>query len=318
MIMQRNVNKAVLAYGMVALIFAMGAITVEGYTSVFSIRAILVIASFLIIAAAGQTLVMLIGGIDLSIPFVVGFANVAVAQLSSQGIPFGVAMFITFALSLAVGMFNGALSSILRVHPLIITLGTGTALLGAVLLWTKGYPTGSAPDYISDFVSIGQSIGPIPVPMLVPATLLLALLLFLLERRTLLGRQIFAYGANPTAAPLVRISSLKVWVFCFGASALLASVTGVLLLGFSGAAFADVGRHYLFQTIAAAVIGGTALSGGQGGITGTVAGALVLTQLNTVLIGLGFDQSVVQALLGVLIVCVVAIYGRQPHLRTAI
>lgn len=316
--MRMTTNKTVLAYGMVALIFAIGAATVEGYTSVFSIRAMLVIASFLIIAAAGQTIVMLIGGIDLSIPFVVGFANVAVAQLSSQGMPFPMAMLVVLALSIAVGAFNGAISSLLKVHPLIITLGTGTALLGGVLLWTRGYPTGSAPAYISDFVSIGQSIGPIPVPMLVPAALLLAVLLFLLERRTFLGRRIFAYGANPTAAPLVRISALKVWVFCFGLSAGLAAITGILLLGFSGAAFADVGRHYLFQTIAAAVIGGTALSGGQGGIAGTVAGALVLTQLNTVLIGLGFDQSVVQALLGVLIVAVVAIYGRQAHLRTAI
>lgn len=316
--MATQTKKTLLAYLMVAAIFVFGATLVEGYTSIFSIRAMLVIASLLIIAAAGQTMVMLIGGIDLSIPFVVGFANVAVAQLSSQGLPFPLAMAIVLVLSFAVGAFNGAISSLLKVHPLIITLGSGTAVLGFVLLWTKGYPTGSAPGYISDFVSIGHSFGPLPVPAVVPVVLLLAVALHLVEHRTVFGRRVFAYGSNPTAAPFVRISSLRIWVICFGFSALAAAITGILLLGFSGAAFADVGRHYLFQTIAAAVIGGTALSGGQGGIAGTVAGALVLTQLNTILIGLGFDQSLVQAFLGVLIVAVVAVYGRQNHLRTTI
>ncbi len=316
--MRLKKNKTMVAYLMVAAIFICGAFGVEGYISTFSIRAMLVISALLIIAASGQTMVMLIGGIDLSIPFVVGFANVAVAQLSSEGLPFAVAMLVVLVMGTAVGALNGALSSALKVHPLIVTLGTGTALLGTVLLVTKGYPTGSAPDYISDFVSIGKSFGPLPVPALVPAVAALALLLYVVETKSLFGRRLFALGANPLAAPFVRVSPLRVWMVAFGFSAFSASLTGILLLGFSGAAFADIGRHYMFQTIAAAVIGGTALSGGQGGIAGTVAGAIALTQLNTILIGLGFDQSLVQAFLGLLIVAVVAVYGRQPHLRTAI
>ncbi len=306
------------AYWMVFAIFIFGALTLDGYTSTFAIRALLVLSAFLIIASAGQTMTMLIGGIDLSIPFVVGFANVAVAQLGSDGVPFGLAMLIVILISALMGAFNGGLSALLKVHPLIITLGTGTALLGGVLLWTKGYPTGSAPDYINEFVSIGASIGPVAVPWLVPATLALIVVLVLFETRTSLGRQVFALGSNPTAAPYVLIKPIYIWMFCFAVSATLAAITGILLLGFSGAAFADVGRPYLFQTVAAAVIGGTALSGGRGGILGTVAGALSLTQLNTVLIGFGLDQSMVQAALGALIVLVVALYGRQPHLRNAI
>ncbi|WP_422369803.1 ABC transporter permease [Hoeflea sp.] len=306
------------AYFMVIAIFIVGALGIDGYTSLFSIRALLVLSAFLIIASAGQTMTMLIGGIDLSIPFVVGFANVAVAQLGADGVPFWLAVIIVMLISIALGALNGAISAILKVHPLIITLGTGTALLGAVLLWTRGYPSGSAPDYISNFVSIGASIGPVPVPWLVPATLVLVVLLLLFETQTALGRQVFALGSNPTAAPYVLIKPLRIWMFCFGLSAALAALTGILLLGFSGAAFADAGRPYLFQTVAAAVIGGTALSGGKGGILGTVAGALALTQLNTVLIGFGLDQSAVQAALGALIVLVVALYGRQAHLRNSI
>lgn len=311
-------SKSLPAFAMVAIIFVIGAFTISGYTSVFSIRAMLVLASFLIIASAGQTLVMLIGGIDLSLPFVIGFANVTVAQLSANGMPFWQAMIIVVLLSIVFGAINGGLSSILRVHPLIITLGTGTALLGGVLLWTSGYPSGSAPDYINNFVSIGQSIGPIPTPWLVPATAALVAILILFENRTVLGRQIFALGSNPTAAPYILARPLQIWMFCFAVSSVLAAFTGILLLGFSGAAFADAGRPYLFQTVAAAVIGGTALSGGRGGILGTVAGALALTQLNTLLIGFGLDQSIVQAALGALIVAVVAVYGRQAHLRAEI
>ena len=311
-------SKAFPAYLMVFFIYLVGALTIEGYTSLFSIRAMLVLASFLIIASAGQTLVMLIGGIDLSIPFVIGFANVAIAQLSADGLPFGLAMIIVVAISALLGAINGGLSSALKVHPLIITLGTGTALLGCVLLWTRGYPSGSAPEYINEFVSIGQTIGPFPFPWLVPATALLAISVMVFESRTSLGRQIYALGSNPSAAPFVLIKPVRIWIFCFVSSSVLAAITGILLLGFSGAAFADVGRPYLFQTVAAAVIGGTALSGGRGGIFGTVAGALALTQLNTVLIGLGLDQSLVQVALGALIIGAVAVYGRQAHLGTEI
>lgn len=311
-------NKAVLAFAMVFIIFGLGAILIDGYVSMFALRAMLVIASFLIIAATGQTLVMLIGGIDLSIPFVIGFANVTVAQLSTNDLPFWLCMLIVVAICMLFGALNGGLSSVLRVHPLIITLGSGTALLGAALLWTKGYPTGSAPQYINEFVSIGGSVGPIPVPMVVITTIGLVLFIAIFERRSLLGRRIFALGSNPSAASYVHINKHWIWVFTFAVSAGLAAVTGILLLGFSGAAFADVGRIYMFQTIAAAVIGGTALSGGAGGIVGTVAGALALTQINTVLIGLGLDQSIVQVSLGVLIVAVVAAFGRQAHLRTEI
>ena len=306
------------AYWMVLGLFVFGAVSIDGYISAFSIRALLVLSAFLVIASAGQTMTMLIGGIDLSIPFVVGFANIAIAQLGADGVGFGFSLAIVVGICAALGAFNGAISSMLQVHPLIITLGTGTALLGAGLLWTKGYPTGSAPDYINNFVSIGASIGPLPVPWLVPSTLMLVIVTAVFESRTVLGRQIYALGSSPTAAPFVLIRPLYIWVFCFTFSAILAAITGILLLGFSGTAFSDAGKPYLFQTIAAAVIGGTALSGGKGGILGTAAGAIALTQLNTILIGFGLDQSVVQASLGALIVLVVALYCRGSHLRYSI
>ena len=301
-----------------AALHLVGTILINGYSSPFSIRAMLVLASLLAVASIGQTLVIILGGIDLSIPFVIGFANVVAAQLTGQGLPFWLVCGIVALLALLIGAANGALSSLLKIHPLIVTLGIGTVVQGLVLLWTKGFPSGSAPDFVSRFVSIGGSLGPIPVPGLIPALLVLAILVIVVLARTTYGRRLYAQGGNPTAAPFALISPVAMWTTTFALSALFAATAGVLLLGFTGSAYGDVGQPYLFQTIAAVVIGGTSLIGGRGSFLGTLAGAVVLIEINTLLIGLGLQPSMVQAALGAIIILLVSLYGREPHLRTTI
>lgn len=300
------------------LVHLAGMLLIKGFGTTFGIRAMLVLASLLAIASIGQTLVILLGGIDLSIPFVIGFANVAAAQLYGQGVPFAVVLPGVILAAMAVGAFNGALSSLLAIHPLIVTLGTGTALQGAVQLWTRGFPTGGAPSYVQKFVSIGGSFGPLPVPPLVPFTGLLALLMILLLARTVYGRRLYALGSNPRAARLALVEPVRMWTITFAISAGFAALAGILLLGFSGSAYAAVGAPYLFQTIAAVVIGGTVLIGGRGGYLGTVAGTLCLIELTTVLVGLGLQPPLVQATLGAMIIALVAVYGREPHVRELI
>ncbi|PSJ65371.1 ABC transporter permease [Kumtagia ephedrae] len=296
----------------------LGTVLIPGYSSEFSIRAMLVLASLLAIASIGQTLVVIIGGIDLSIPFLIGFANVVTAQLYGQGMNFALVCLVVVALACLVGAVNGLISSSLKLHPLIVTLGIGTIVQGTVLLWTGGFPSGSAPPALSEFVSIGGSAGVLPVPWLVPCFVVLAALIVVVLARTPYGRRVFALGSNPRAAPLALINPIAMWTITFAVSAGFAAVTGILLLGFTGSAYGEVGQPYLFQTIAAVVIGGTALVGGRGSYVGTVAGALVLTEINTLLIGLGLQPSVVQAVLGAVIVLLVSFYGRDPHVRTSI
>jgi ribose transport system permease protein len=221
-------------------------------------------------------------------------------------------------LALGIGALNGLISAGLGIHPLIVTLGVGTIVQGAVLVWTRGFPSGSAPDAVTKFVSIGGSVGPIPVPWLVPCFIALSALIILVLNRTPYGRRLFALGSNPRAAALALVSPLRMWVVTYAISAFFAAVAGVLLLGFTGSAYGDVGQPYLFQTIAAVVIGGTALVGGMGSFLGTVAGAIVLTQINTVLIGLGLQPSLVQAALGLIIILLVSLYGREAHVRATI
>jgi ribose transport system permease protein len=270
------------------------------------------------VASIGQTLVVIIGGIDLSIPFVIGFANVVAAQLTGQGVNFVVVCIIVSALAFLIGALNGALAAWLKIHPLIVTLGIGTMAQGAVLIWTRGFPSGSAPTFVSDFVSIGGSMGPIPLPGLIPAVILLALAITLLMSRTPYGRRVYALGGNPLAARYALIKPIVMWAMTFALSAWFAALAGVLLLGFTGSAYGDVGQPYLFQTLAAVVVGGTSLLGGRGSYWGTLIGAVVLIEINTLLIGLGLQPSMVQAALGAIIIILVSLYGREPHLRTTI
>jgi ribose transport system permease protein len=297
------------------VIFAVGALTIDGFARVFSLRAMLVLAAFLGIAAIGQTLAVLLAGIDLSIPFLIGFGNVVAAKLTGDGMPFWQTVIIVLSMALAIGAFNGFVSSRLKVHPLILTLGVGFIVEGAILLWTKGFPTGSAPKFVTQFVSIGSTLGPFPFPGLVLFWFLLAIVIVFLLRDTVFGRQLYALGANPGAAALALVRPVKIWTIAFALSAFFAALAGILLLGFTGSAMAAVGSPYMFQTIGAVVIGGTAMIGGRGSYLGTVIGSFALIELTTVLRGFGLPDSLVPAALGLLIIMLVSVYGRESHVR---
>jgi len=311
-------SRTAIAFISVAVVFAIGSFLIGGFASAFSVRAMLVLASLLAVASLGQTLVMILGGIDLSIPFVIGFANVVFAKLYGGGMAAPAVAVIVIVAAALIGAFSGAVSSRLRIHPLIVTLGVGTIVQAAVQLWTSGLPTGSAPDFVNQFVSLGGNVGPVPVPWLVPSVLALTLIAAFLLLRSIYGRKLYALGANPVAAELALVHPEGMWIITFALSAVFAAVSGILLLGFTGASDAGVGMPYLFQTIAAVVIGGTALIGGRGGFVGTVAGAIVLVEIRTVLVGLGLSEALVQAALGIIILALVAAYGRDQHVREMI
>ena len=312
-------NRALIAFIGVILVFLLGTLLIPGYASLFSLRAaLLILASLLAIAALGQTLVMILGGIDLSIPFVIGFANVVFASLYGGGMSAVAALLIVLVLAACIGATSGALSAGLSIHPLIVTLGIGTVVQAAVQIWTRGLPTGSAPAFINDFVSLGGTIGPLPFPWVVPFTLTLTVGCFFVLQRTVYGRRLYALGSNLRAAELALVRPVAMWMTTFALSAIFAAVAGILLLGFTGSSSATVGAPYLFQTVAAVVIGGTVLVGGRGGYVGTVAGAIVLVELRTLLIGLGLSEALVQSALGVLILALVAAYGRDQHIRNLI
>jgi ribose transport system permease protein len=311
-------HRALVAFVGVIVVFFLGAVLIEGFGSSFSVSAMLILASLLAIAALGQTLVMILGGIDLSIPFVIGFANVVFASLYGEGMPAAAAFLIVLGCAALIGAISGGLSAALSIHPLIVTLGVGTIVQAGVQIWTRGLPTGSAPEFVNEFVSLGGSIGPLPFPWLIPFTAALTIGCFLVLRGTVYGRRLYALGSNLKAAELALVRPVFMWMVTFAVSAVFAALAGILLLGFTGSSSATVGTPYLFQTVAAVVIGGTALIGGRGGFVGTVAGAIVLVELRTLLIGLGLSEALVQSALGILILVLVAAYGRDQHIRNLI
>ncbi len=297
----------------VALFFVINLI-IPGYANINSFLSLLLLTSVLGLASIGQTLTIIIGGFDMSIPAVIGLANVLVSLLYGAGMPIWIAIGLIICLASVIGMVNGFASRYLQLNPLVVTLAMGSIVLGTVWAGTHGEVAGSVPAWLVASVSVIGSTGPIPLPGVVIVWAAVSVLVLLLENYTVLGRWIFAAGANPRAAEIAGVPMLFVWMSVYAISAIMAAITGILLAGFSGAADPTVGASYLFMTVAAVVVGGTALTGGQGGYARTIAGCFVVTELSILLVGVGLDQPGQQICLGILIVVLVSLYGRDRPL----
>jgi ribose transport system permease protein len=282
------------------------------------VMSLLILASVLGIASVGQTWAVLIGGIDLSVPAVIGMANVVLATLYVRGWPFGLICLVLVGLAVAVGLVNGILSSVLDIHPLVITLGVGSVVTGAVLVATKGNTGGTVPSFITSAVSpVGGTFG-VPVPASLLLWIVVSALVLYLEHRSVLGRNLMALGSNRTAARLALIRPFAVRTAVYVLSAVCGCAAGVLLGGFSGGASVDIGNPYLFSTITAVVVGGTSLLGGRGTYGRTISGVLVTTEFTTLLVGRGIGANLQQVLLGLAILVLITIYGRDRHVAQRI
>ena len=305
-------------------LFSVGAMNIEGFASGMNIKSMLLFASFLGIASIGQTLVALLGGLDLSIPFIIGAANVGLLYLIGLGVPGWLAAVLVLFIGTLLGVVNGLLSFRLQGQALILTLGMGFAISGGVQIITSigsaysGNVFGTVPEWLSNLSAMnGTSFG-LPLPPVILLWAAIAVVLILGMRLTVYGRYLYALGVNRTSASRVMISEMKYWVLMYAVSGFFAALTGGLLLGWSGGGFIGVGDQYLFLTLAAVVVGGTSLLGGQGGYGFTVIGVLVLQELSSFLVGIGLSLQFQQFIFGLLILPMVALYARSPHIRTQI
>ena len=239
---------------------------------------ILQVASFLGVIALGQTIVVLSGGIDLSQAGMVTLTNIAATSLMlGQPENIGLAVAVCLAMAVAIGALNGILVAIIGITPLIATLGMNAILFGAALVYTGGAPRGAAADAFS-VIGTGSLFG-IPAPTLI--WLLFAALVLLVTRGTIFGRWLYATGANPRAAALMGVPVERVIVAAYALSALLACLGGLLLTAYIGNPSLGIGNQFLLTAVAAVVVGGAALTGGQGGIIATVGGAVFITLLSS-------------------------------------
>ncbi|MDD9731336.1 ABC transporter permease [Mameliella sp. AT18] len=310
--------------GLLVLLVLLGGLLVPGFISVQNLRSILLLAAFLGIASLGQTLCALLGALDLSIPFVIGSANILLPSLLLSGLPPTVAILVVIALGALVGSLNGTLSFRLQGQALIMSLAIGFATVGATQIYTSigsdfgGTVFAKIPDWLRNLAAFNGKTFGIAMPPVVFIWAIIAAIMVWIMRNTWFGLGIYALGGSRTAAQRLRISELKTWVTVHAISGAMSAVAGMLLLGFSGGGFVGVGDPYLFTTVAAVVIGGTSLLGGAGGYGATVLGVLVLTVLTSLLVGLGLSFASQQAVIGALIIPMVAIYARAPHIRNQI
>jgi ribose transport system permease protein len=299
------------AFGAAVLLFVVGEILKPGFASWNGIQAILEIASFVGFVAAGQAFVILIGGIDLSVPWVLNGAAILLvtSSLGRDGRALS-AVLLTLGLGLGVGLVNGLGVAYLSVPAVVMTLGMNGIMEGLTLGRSNGLTCESCASYAPDVVRSavrGHVLG-------IPADLFLWLGVILLVTfalsATTFGRRVYVIGNNPRAAFLAAVNVRAVTVALYMLSGLMAALAGIVLVAYGGQPALGMGDPFLFQSITAVVIGGVSILGGRGHYLGAVAGSITLVALISVLQAENMPEYGRNIVYGVTILLILLLYGR--------
>ena len=302
-------SSQVMVYVILVVLLLAAQLMSPGYLKPTHVAGILRLASFMGIAAIGQNLTILTGGIDLSIANTITFANVIAAQIMmgrNENLP--AALFAVIVMGMMVGFINGVGIHWLKIPPFIMTLGVGTVIQGVFLIYTKGAPKGNASPLLKAIC--GQSFIGILSGIVVIWAVMAAVTIVLL-RNTPYGRKIYSVGTNEQAARFSGIHTGRVTFSVYLISAVIAAVSGFFLVGYTGTSFLDVGTSYNTKTIAAVIIGGTAMTGGKATVPGTLAGVLLLGIVSNVLDMWGISVNLQGAVKGLVIIIAVLIQYRR-------
>jgi ribose transport system permease protein len=297
------------------IVFIYGSISLPGLSSWTSIRSILVLAALVGLASGGQTMLILIGGFDLGVSgFIVAGALTVTALRADYHLSFGVALLLAVVGSAVLGGMAGYICHRFSINPLVVTLAMGTLAVGIVAVQNGGLVNGNASPTLTTLAEpVTRTFG-LPIPPTVVLWAAVLLVFAVLLHRTIIGRSLFATGANSRAADYSLVNTRRVWTATFAFSAVASALVGVLIGGFAGTIDSALGDPYLFQSVVAVIVGGTVF-GGPGDYTRTCVGALFLTVLTTVLIGHGVSPASEEIIYGVIILVAIAVYGRQRRLR---
>lgn len=276
-----------------------------------------------VVVSVGMTLVILTGGIDLSVGSILALSGAVAAGLLKNGIAVESAdLFIGFTLLGAIlaaslvgaglGAFNGIAITRFRVPAFVATLAMLTIGRGLTMLWTGGFPITGLGDAFA-FLGTGWFLR-IPMPVWISAAVVI--FFTVLSKKTKIGRYIYAVGGNERASKLSGLKVKKIKIFVYACSGLLAAIGGILVTARLDSAQPNAGMGYELDSIAAVVIGGTSLSGGRGSVLGTVLGALIIGVLNNGLVLLNvspFWQQVIKGLVILLAVIIDRSSGRNKE-----
>ncbi|NLJ98616.1 MAG: ABC transporter permease [Tissierellia bacterium] len=275
-----NIQSLALYIGAIAIlaIFTIACrIAGKQFLTVTNIQNIITQSSVIAVIAIGQSVVILTGGIDLSVGSVVGFVGILGGLLIKSGMPLGLVCLIILISGIIIGICNGSLISYGKVPAFIVTLGSMQIIRGLTMVLNSGRPISGFPSSLRAIMN--TRLFGMPISILY-VFILYAVMIFIMNK-TRLGRWIYAVGGNREAATLAGVRTNKIELSAYAISSLFASIAGILLLSRLSYADPNAGSGYELDAIAAAVIGGIAMSGGKGNIGNTLIGALILAMLKT-------------------------------------
>jgi ribose transport system permease protein len=301
-------NRPLIVLGTVLVLMLLATSAIQpSYLSLRGLRNTLLLAAPLGIMAAGQTILMLTRGIDLSVAMIATAAAYVAGNQSPNGA--AVAIVLAVVVGCIAGALNGLGVGVFRVNPLIMTLAMSGILLGLFTQWAQTFLQGSTS--VAPFIKTlggGSFLGRrIPWNVLIWVAVAFAVIWGL--RRTGLGRMVYAVGDNPVAARLAGVRSWQVLLAAYTISGFFAALGGVLLAGQSGAVDLRLAQNFLLPSVAAAVIGGTSIFGGVGTYSGTILGALILSVLNAMLTFLDAGAAVKQVVYGSIVLALAWLYA---------
>ena len=304
----KSVDKPVaIAFGFIAVLLLAGSLYSSSFLSANYLLQQLQVAAFLGLVSSGVMLVILLGHIDLSIPWLVtvgGMMSTAAAGWwgPELAIPFGVFC------GLAFGIINGLGVAILRVPSMIFTLGINAVAQGVMVLHTGGFAPQDHATALMRWLAVERTLLGIPNAVFIWALLGIAIVIML--KRTPLGRYIYAIGNQEGATYLSGVNTRLVIITCFAFSGMCSALAGVLLAGYSSKGYQAMGDPYLLPAIAAVVLGGTHILGGRGTYLGTVAGVILISLLASILSVMQMPEAGRQIIYGCVIVAMLLVYGR--------
>jgi ribose transport system permease protein len=308
-------NPLAIAIVAIVVLLVVGELLSPGFASKRQIITLLKVAALLGVVSAGQNLVILGGreGIDLSVGGVISIAAFLAGNIMQQQDAHLIqAVGLVLTATFFIGLVTGLGVTLLRIPPLVMTLGMLGVVQGGLVLLTRGVPSGRAAPTLSRLVSEPALFG---LPGILFIWILIGVALTLVLRRTTFGFNVYAIGTNEAAAALAGVPVRRTRTLLFALSGFFAGVTGILLLGYTEYVFVGAGDQYMLPSVIAVVIGGTSLAGGSGGYVGTMAGAIVLILLQSILTTLNIPPFGRQIVFGITLLGLMLLYGRQRRLR---
>jgi ribose transport system permease protein len=304
----------VAAFGCIVVLLLVGSLYSSSFLSADYLLQQLKVASFLGVIATGAMIVILLGQIDLSVPWVVAVGGMMSTAAVAWG-PLGQALAMPFgvACGVALGLVNGAGVAYLRLPSMVVTLAVNAVAQGLMVVHTGGFSPQDASSPAMRFIATGHSLFGIPNALLVWAVIGAAAV-FLLTRTTF-GRTVYAIGNRERAAYLSGARTRAVVLASFAIAGGLSAFGGVLLAGYASKAAQAMGDPYLLPAIAAVVLGGTSILGGRGNYLGTVAGVILITLLQSILSVMQIEEYGRHVIYGGVIIAMLLIYGRGRRAR---